>query len=557
MKFSSILVTFYALNLSAMTAAAEGKAPFLMDVPHFQEEATSAGIDHRYMGPWEYFVGGGVASFDCNSDRKPDLFLAGGSSAAAFYVNHSPTGGALRFEKTDAGIDPKDLEKVLGAYPLDIDNDRILDLVVLRLGENLVLRGKGGCRFEKANRSLAFEGGREWTTAFAATWEPEQLFPTLAFGNYVDRSAPGTPFGTCAPNVLMRPRPGETADYGEPLSLEPGYCALSMLFTDWNNTGERDLRITNDRQYYRGGQEQLWAVPAARAPKLYSAGQGWKPLTIWGMGIAEADLNGDGRPDYALTSMGDTKLQTLDDDAEEDRPTYRDIAFERQATAHRPYTGSDVKPSTGWHAQFADVNNDTNIDLFIAKGNVEAMPEFASEDPNNLLLGDFDGIFHEEGLAAGLADRARSRGAAVDDFNNDGMLDIVIVNRMAPASLLRNLGARTDWGHRPLGNWTKIALDNGKVNPFAVGAKINVRIGTRTITRTVSVGGGHVSGQAGFVHLGLGVNERAVVRVQWPDGEWSQPYRIFANNHVVIERGATAAKYWLPLDGDAALASRQ
>jgi hypothetical protein len=59
--------------------------------------------------------------------------------------------------------------------------------------------------------------------------------------------------------------------------------------------------------------------------------------------------------------------------------------------------GGDSKPSTGWHSEFADFNNDTLTDLFIAKGNVQAMPDFASFDPDNLLLGSFDGKFHEKG----------------------------------------------------------------------------------------------------------------------------------------------------------------
>jgi hypothetical protein len=457
-------------------------------------------------------------------------------------------GGELKFEEMSTGIDAKDLTKVLGAYPVDFDNDGIIELAVLRLGENLILKGKGDCRSEKANKQFAVDGGREWTTAFAAPWEDAQTFPTLAFGNSVDRSATGTPFGACSPNILMRPQPGDRPDCGEPRELDPSYCTLSMLFTDWNNSGQRDLRVTNDRQYYRGGQEQLWALPPVGPAKLYSTGQGGKFVKICGMGVTETDLNGDGYPDYALTSMGDTKIQTLDDEAETDRPTYRDIAFERNATAHRPYTGQDLKPSTGWHSQFADVNNDTNIDLFIAKGNVESMPDFAANDPTNLLLGGFDNTFHDRGLEAGLSKSTKSRGAVVEDFNDDGMLDMLVVNRSADITLFRNLGAKTNWGHKPLGNWTEIELRNGKINPFAIGAKINIRIGTQTLTRTVSVGGGHASGQIGFMHLGLGVNERAVVRVKWPDGEWSQPYRIFANNHVVIERGATAAKYWFPID---------
>jgi enediyne biosynthesis protein E4 len=290
----------------------------------------------------------------------------------------------------------------------------------------------------------------------------------------------------------------------------------------------------------------LWEMSEGRAPRLYTASQGWQRLTVWGMGIAETDFDADGLPEYALTSMGDTKLQKLDEEAGEDRPTYRDIAFEKGATAHRPYAGGDSKPSTGWHSAFADFNNDTMTDLFIAKGNVQAMPDFASYDPDNLLLGGFDDTFHEKGAEAGIALNTRGRGAIVEDFNMDGMLDLLVVNREHPASLFRNLGAATDWGHRPLGNWVKIELDNGRINPAAVGSLISVRTGTRTQTRRIQIGGGHASGRTGFVHVGLGVSERATIRVQWPDGEWSHPYRVFANQHVRIIRGEANARYWYP-----------
>ncbi|MEZ2130971.1 MULTISPECIES: CRTAC1 family protein [unclassified Sinorhizobium] len=534
------------LVFSPVLAEDAAPAPFTMDVPSYHEEAVTAGIDHQYTGPWEYFVGGGVASFDCNGDRRPDLILAGGTNPIGLYVNQSPTGGALKFVQKAVDLSDKDQKSVLGAYPIDIDNDRYTDVVLLRLGEDIILKGGPDCTFHKANRELSFDGGREWTTAFSATWEAGNRFPTIAFGNYVDRTAPGTPFGTCSPNVLIRPKGEETPDYSEAFRLEPSYCTLSMLFTDWNRSGQASLRVANDRQYYRGGQEQLWELPPGRPPRQYTAAQGWASLKIWGMGIAEADLNSDGLPEYAITSMGDNMLQTLDDDAGEDRPTYRDMAYEKGTTAYRPYTGNDRRPSTGWHSQFADVNNDTNVDLFISKGNVENMPEFAASDPNNLLLGGFDGKFHEKGDEAGIAIPGKGRGAVVEDFNNDGMLDILVVNRMQKAVLFRNLGAKTDWGYRPLGNWTEIELDNGKINHMGVGATINVRAGTLTQTRKIEIGGGHASGQVGFTHLGLGVNERAVVRVQWPDGEWSQPYRIFANQHVVIKRGAPAANYWFP-----------
>ena len=70
-----------------------------VQVPRFVEESTAAGIDHAYAGEFPYFVGGGVATFDCDDDRLPDLYLAGGTDPAALYRNESPVGGALRVRR--------------------------------------------------------------------------------------------------------------------------------------------------------------------------------------------------------------------------------------------------------------------------------------------------------------------------------------------------------------------------------------------------------------------------------------------------------------------------
>ncbi len=535
--------------LAAVPASGEGSAALTMDVPLFREQAAAAGVEHRYTGPWEFFVGGGVAAFDCDGDGKPDLVFAGGKGPMQLFLNRSPVGGPLKFERKDIAIDRRWLTDVIGVYPIDIDGDGITDLVVLRVGGNLLLKGGPDCSFELANKARHFDGGHAWTTAFAATWEKGQKFPTLAFGNYVDRAAPGSPWGTCHDNQLFRPAEGAVPDYSQGLALAPGYCALSMLFTDWNRSGEPALRIANDRQYYRGGEEQLWRVEPGKLPRLYTRADGWRPLHLWGMGLAQADIDGSGRPGYAITSMGDTKLEVLDPEADGESPVYRDIAYERGATAHRPYAGGDIKPSTGWHPAFEDVNNDGLIDLFITKGNVEAMPDFAALDPDDLLLGGWDGKFHEAGSEAGLAALPlKGRGAAMVDLDLDGNLDLVVVNRDGPVTLFRNEGARrADGGVQPMGNWLQVRLhDPSSSNHAAIGARITVKIGTRTLTRDLLVGGGHASGKWGWTHFGLGTAERAEVRVQWPDGDWSHPYRVFADQFVVIERGKEIADYWYP-----------
>ena len=210
----SALCSIAVLTVGVRPSAGEPAMP--LDVPVMIEEAGEAGIDHSYTGPWEFFVGGGLAAFDCNGDRFPDLAIAGGSSPAKVYVNRSAAGGRLAFEEVEGAIPTVAETMVTGFYPLDIDNDGFKDLIALRVGENQVLRGGPDCSFEPANRAFAIDGGRAWTTSFSATFENGATFPTLAFGNYVDRTAPGTPWGTCDDNWLMRPRAEDGAQLRRP-----------------------------------------------------------------------------------------------------------------------------------------------------------------------------------------------------------------------------------------------------------------------------------------------------------------------------------------------------
>lgn len=500
-------------------------------VPTFADETATAGLSTVYQGEWEYMVGGGVATFDCSGDGFPEVFLSGGAGPSALYLNRSQHGGALAFEKTDAVT----LDAVLGAYPLDIDSDGMLDLVVLRLGENRLLKGLGDCRFRDVTANWGFDGGDAWSTAFAAIWERGQDWPTLAIGNYVDRKEEAFPWGSCTDNWLHRP---DGQGFAPPIPLTPSFCALSMLFTDWNNSGQPALRVSNDREYYKGGQEQMWHLEPGAAPRLYTEKEdGWKRLRIWGMGIAAADVTRDGYQDYFLTSMADNKFQILKDPAS-GKPDFADLAFKSGITAHRPYTGGDLKPSTAWHPQFADVNNDGRLDLFVAKGNVAKMPDFAANDPNNLLLGQDDGTFVEAGDRAGVASMGIARGAQVVDLNLDGLLDLVVVNRWTPAEVWRQTGPSG-------GNWVQLRLRQDGANRDAIGAVIEVRRGNAVERHEVASGGGHVSGSVGWLHFGLGADATAELRVIWPDGTAGDWLTLPAPGFHLLDR-AGGTSVWSP-----------
>ena len=484
--------------------------------PHFAPRQIAP---HSYEGGWEHFVGGGVAAFDCNGDTLPELYSAGGENPAQLFLNRSAPGGDLAFEAVSGDLS---LTGVIGAYPLDIDSDGVMDLAILRVGENALMRGLGECRFAPFE-GIGFQTDSRWTTAFSATWEAGQTLPTLAFGNYVDRTDPEGPFEACDINQLYRPV-GDR--YTPPMPLEPGFCALSMLFTDWGRQGRADLRVSNDRHYYvRGGEEQMWAMESD--PRLFEPEDGWNSHQLWGMGIASRDLDGDGLSEVYLPSMGDQRLQALSVGA--DSPSYLDAPYESGATAHRPYTGGDGRPSTGWHAVFGDVDNDGWADLFVAKGNVEQMPGSAMEDPNNLLMGGPGGRFAEAGLVAGGASLHRSRGAALAELNGDGLLDLAVLNRHAPMELYQNVTEEA-------GGWLLVHVTQEGPNPDAVGAFVELRAEDRLWTQEVTVGGGHAGGVSGPLHFGLGDVAAAEIRVIWPDGEVSDWQTVEPGQRMTLTR---------------------
>jgi hypothetical protein len=215
-------------------------------------------------------------------------------------------------------------------------------------------------------------------------------------------------------------------------------------------------------------------------------------------------------------------------------------------TVAQPFAGGDALPSTGWHPEFVDVNNDAFVDLFVSKGNVDEQPDYAHADPSNLLIGQPNGSFREGAAEAGTLNYGRGRGAALTDLNLDGLLDLVEVNYRDPVRVWRNVGSGTAAAPASMGHWLALRLREPGPNRDAVGAWIEVRAGGAVQRREATVGGGHAGGQLGWIHFGLGVPDAADVRVQWPDGEWSDWLHVAGDTFSILERGATSVRAWEP-----------
>ena len=458
-------------------------------VPLFEDLSNNL-PQHSYSGEWNHFVGGGVAVMDCNNDALPDIFAAGGTSPSKLFVNEA------NFKFSQKHI--PEITGSTGAYPIDINADGYMDLFVLQLGPNILLKGGPDCSFSDATKEFNIPDTSQWSTAFTAWWQNDGL-PFMAVGNYVDLNDPKGPFFACDTHQILEPN----GNIYKSNKLEPGFCSLSML-TAKDASGEMRLRISNDRQYYvRNGYEQMWDLYDQR---FLTEADGWDKFSIWGMGIASRDITGDGRDEVVLTSMGDQLLRLANSDG-----TYKNAPFEIGTYAHKPYFGDDGRPSTGWHAQFSDINNDGLADLFIAKGNVDQMPSNAIKDPNNLLIQQTNGLFQEVGLEAGIASLERGRGAALADFDLDGRIDILVMNRRAPMEIYRNVTKNT-------GNWLAIQLVQKGGNINAIGSRITIGKDSQQVT----IGGGHAGGQALPIHFGLGDAKTAIINIEWPDGSLTE-----------------------------------
>ncbi len=243
-----------------------------------------------------------------------------------------------------------------------------------------------------------------------------------------------------------------------------------------------------------------------------------------GMGLGIGDFNLDGRLDVFKTHFAD-----------DTNILYRNAGkgnFDDVTLA----SGLGVETRfIGWGAAITDLDNDGLPDLFYVTGNVypeieKSVPAYPWKTPRvvfrNLGGGKFEELLDEAG--PGVAAPHSSRGAAFGDYDNDGDVDVLIVNLGEPPSLLRNdLKA-------PGRNWLRVKLEAVKSNRSALGARVTVRYGGKTQTQEVASQSSYYSANDPRPLFGLGAAETADVEIRWPDGSARKLPGVKANRTLTV-----------------------
>jgi hypothetical protein len=186
-----------------------------------------------------------------------------------------------------------------------------------------------------------------------------------------------------------------------------------------------------------------------------------------------------------------------------------------------------------WGAGVADLDNDGNPDLFIVTGGI--YPEL-TKDYNtprvifrNLGKGQFEELLSEAG--PGVDELHSSRGCAFGDFDNDGDIDVLILNHNQPPSLLRNDVTGTS-------HWLKVKLLGVKSNRSAIGARVTARYGDKVQAQEVLSQSSYLSVNDSRLHFGLGPATTADLEIRWPQGQTETIPAVAADRLVTIKEGS-------------------
>ena len=512
-------------------------------VPQFEDITKSAGltVPHNSTPEKRYIIesmSGGVGFIDCDNDGKLDIITVNGSSVDRYRKGGDPM---ITLYHQDDNLKFRDITQAagltekgwgMGVSVMDFDNDGWQDIYVTGFGGNVLYRNLGNCKFENVTEKAGLRVGGFSTGAAWADYDRDGLLDVFV-PRYVSIDINNLPeFGSsdkfcryrgvmvqCGPGGL----PGES-DFlfhnrgdgtFEDVSKKAGvddpnhYYGMQAVWADYDNDGWPDLYVPNDgkpnylyHNKHDGTFEDVGLLSGA-ALSLDGKEQG-------SMGVDFGDFDHDGRLDIFVTNFVDEPDALYWNQGDQG---FLDIGW-------KAGIGQATSPLVGWGTAFFDFDNDGWLDIFEVNGHVYPQMDYVKggagyKQTMLLYRNNRDRTFEDITALAGfdkLTPESR-RGAAFGDINNDGKVDILILNVGEPPTLLLN---RTQSSNHAV----LFKMVGTKSNKAAIGARVTVATSGFLQMAEVKSGTSYLSQNDLRLHFGLGADATMkTVEIAWPSGK--------------------------------------
>lgn len=487
-------------------------------------------------------MGSGVAAFDFDNDGRLDLYFVNGAPLADPTPKGTIPGKTLpkdwnrlyhqrkdgTFEDVTEKAGLQGVGYGMGVAAGDFDNDGFEDLYVTSYGGNHLYHNNGNGTFTDVTAKSGTGGdatpGSSWSTSAAwvdldndgrldlvvlryVKWDFEDVWCGEHREGYRAYCHPDV-FPAIAPLVYHNNGDGTFTEEAAKLGLGTPGKGLGIAIADFDRDGKIDLAVANDSMpeflFHNKGDGTFEETGLLAEIAVDGDGR-----TYAGMGIDFGDYNNDGLPDLIITNLANQKYALYRNNGD------GSFTYDTYVSGLAPMT----LLHSGWGIHFLDYDNDGQKDLLIAQGHdldtVELnFPQLHYKEPmllaRNMGNGNFVDVSKESGSA--FAERWVSRGLAVGDLDNDGLVDAVVSTNGGPAHILHNTTATGN-------HWLTLLLVGHKSNRDGIGAEIKLTTPAGSQFWTVSTAGSYLSSNDKRAHFGLGSSQEATsVEIRWPSG---------------------------------------
>ena len=504
-------------------------------------------------------MGTGCAFFDYDNDGWLDIFIPGGRR-----LENTPPNAGNRLYKNNRDGTFTDVTAraglagsgwAQGVCVGDYNNDGLEDLFLTYYGQNILYRNNGDGTFTDvtAKAGLLYPATRYSTGCTFIDYNRDGHLD-LFVSNYLEIDLANAPKPSmavpncnyegvpvmCGPEGLPKARNFLYRNNGDgtftDVSVTSGIAAcrgsygLTALGIDADEDGWPDIFVACDStpSFLLMNNHDGTFREEALFRGMALSGEGRK---MGGMGACAGDYNLDGHTDLVKTHFYNQATGLYRNDG---HGTFDDVTIEAGLNKETRFVCFGVG--------LVDFDNDGYPDLFVTSGSVypevaRVSSRFPARSPNLLFRNQGDGTFVELGSEAGpgITTPHCGRGAAFGDFDNDGDMDVLIMNVNEPPSLLRN--------DAPPGNhWLKIRLEGTKSNRSAIGARVLVRYGGKVQVQEQMSGTSFICSNDPRLHFGLGTATTVDIEVHWPSGLVETHKAVAAGQLLTLREGVGPIK---------------